>query len=251
MSRNKSYGVFADFYDELMQADYGLIADRIDEIVMRKQGRRGILLDLACGTGTLCEKLAEKGYDVIGVDISEEMLSAALEKKYESGLPVQYLRQDMRDIDMFGTIDVTVCTLDSLNHLESVSDVKKTFEKVLLFSEPDGLFIFDVNTVYKHRNVLGNNAFVYENDDVYCVWQNFLNGDDSVDIQLDFFEKDEESGLYERSAEDFSEICFPNDLTVKLLEESGFEVLGIYDGYSGNPVKENSERAVFAASKKS
>ena len=244
---DKSYGRFADFYDELMQADYQKISKRIDELVMSLYGKRGILLDLACGTGTLCELFSGMGYDVVGVDISQEMLSKALDKKYDSGLPVQYLCQDMRKIDMYGTIDVTVCTLDSINHLGSKADVVKTFERVSLFCEPNGLFILDVNTVYKHKNVLGNNTFVFENDDVYCVWQNFLNDDNSVEIQLDFFE--EENGRYLRTTEIFSEICFEREEISQMLENSGFEVVGVFDGYDERECEENSERALFVARK--
>lgn len=247
MNSNNGYGRFALFYDSLMQADYDKISNRIDSLVMEFYNKRGILLDLACGTGTLCEKMAKMGYDVVGVDTSQEMLSVALDKKYDSGLPIQYLCQDMRKIDMFGTIDVTVCTLDSINHLACKEDVFETFKKVSLFAEPDGLFIFDVNTTYKHKFVLADNTFVFENDEVYCVWQNFLNDDDSVDISLDLFEKDGES--YFRASESFSEISIPLDEIKNMLCESGFEVLGVYDGYENREVSDNSERAVFVARK--
>lgn len=247
MNCNNGYGRFALFYDSLMQADYDKISNRIDSLVMEFYNKRGILLDLACGTGTLCEKMAKMGYDVVGVDTSQEMLSVALDKKYDSGLPIQYLCQDMRKIDMFGTIDVTVCTLDSINHLACKEDVFETFKKVSLFAEPDGLFIFDVNTPYKHKFVLADNTFVFENDEVYCVWQNFLNDDNSVDISLDLFEKDGES--YFRASESFSEISIPLDEIKNMLCESGFEVLGVYDGYENREVSDNSERAVFVARK--
>lgn len=241
------YGRFADFYDSLMQADYEKIADRIDEIVLENYGKRGILLDVACGTGTLCELMAEKGYDVIGTDVSQEMLSVALDKKYDSGLPIQYLCQDMRKIDMYGTIDTIVCTLDSLNHLEDREDIFKTFQRVSLFCEPKGLFIFDINTPYKHKNVLGNNTFVFENDKVFCVWQNFLGDDDEVEIQLDLFEACEEK--YNRFTESFCEISVGLDEIKTMLEQNGFEVLGVYDGYDKREVSGTSERAVFACRK--
>lgn len=248
---NNGYGRFASFYDGLMQADYEKIADRIDEIVMKYYGKRGIFLDVACGTGSLCQKMAEKGYDVIGTDVSQEMLSVALDKKFDSGYNIQYLCQDMRKIDMYGTIDTTVCTLDSLNHLENVEDILQTFKRVSLFCEPDGLFIFDVNTPYKQKNVLGNNTFVFENDEVYCVWQNFLDdGDLSVEIQLDLFEKiNEKENDYFRISESFCEISVEIDKIKEMLESCDFEILGIFDGYSDKPLEEKSERAVFVAKK--
>lgn len=247
MKNNNGYGRFAFFYDALMQADYDKIAGRIDGLVMENYKKRGILLDIACGTGTLCEKFAKLGYDVVGTDISREMLSVALDKKFDSGLPIQYLCQDMRKIDMFGTIDVTVCTLDSINHLECKEDVLKTFGRVSLFAEPEGLFIFDVNTPYKHKNVLGDNTFVFENDGLYCVWQNFLGEDDSVDIQLDLFEKDGES--YYRSTESFGEIAIPLEEIREMLEGTGFEIIGVYDGYEDRELSPTSERALFVARK--
>lgn len=186
------YNAFARYYDELTaNIDYRKRALYFNEIINRYKTTEGmILLDLACGTGSISEEMARLGYDVIGVDYSDEMLGIAIEKKFDSGLNIQYLCQDMRNIDMFGTIDVTVCALDSINHLQSLDDVRKVFEKVALFAEPQGLFIFDINTVYKHRCVLANNTFTYETDNVYCVWENSLDtSTDSVKMHLEFFER--------------------------------------------------------------
>ena len=147
------------------------------------------------------------GYDMIGIDSSPMMLTQAQEKKYEYELPMLFLCQDMTDLDLFGTIDAAVCTLDSLNHLETADDIRKTIAKVGLFMNHGGIFIFDVNTIYKHREILGNNTFVYDCDDVYCVWQNQLSEDDSVEISLDIFEYDD--GAYFRESESFREIACP------------------------------------------
>lgn len=245
-----SYSAFARFYDKLQaQVDYDAIADFIDGCARRFGGRRGILLDLACGTGTLCEKMAGRGYDVIGVDASSEMLSEALDKKYDSGLEIQYLCQKMTELDMYGTIDVTVCTLDSINHLESFEDIKKTFERVSLFAYPDGMFIFDVNTPFKHREVLGSNTFVFDDEGLYCVWQNEYNeGDGSVNILLDFFEE-QEGGIYERTSECFKEIAFSDETMTAALEEAGFEVLARYDDYRTEPVDDKTQRIVYVCKK--
>ena len=244
------YTYFSQYYDILTDnVSYKTIAGRIDELVDRFSGRKNIFLDLACGTGSLSEEAAKLGYDVIGVDLSQEMLSEAINKKIESGYNIQYLCQDMRQLDMYGTVDVTVCVLDSLNHLESIDDVRKVFERVSLFAFPDGLFVFDVNTLYKHRNVLADNAFVYDKDDVFCVWQNSLRDDNSmVDIRLDFF-SETEKGRYVRCSEEFSETAYELSAIKKLLKDTGFEILGVYDGYTDNEVTENTERAVFAARK--
>ncbi|MBQ5311312.1 MAG: methyltransferase domain-containing protein [Oscillospiraceae bacterium] len=239
------YSDLAYFYDALTgNIDYGSIAQFIDRHVTELVGRRGILLDIACGTGSLCMEMSRLGYDVIGTDISESMLSAALERKYDSGLDIQYLCQDMRELDMYGTIDVTVCTLDSLNHLPSAADVRRVFDRVALFCEKDGLFIFDMNTPYKHREILADNTFVYDLDDVYCVWQSSFSAKDTrVDITLDIFERDGER--YARYSDELSERAYPADITEGALEAAGFDIIGRYDGYTDSPANDGSERIVY------
>ena len=243
------YGSFAYFYDRLTgNVPYEAMARQIEAYTLRFGGRKDILLDLACGTGSLSEQLARLGFDVIGVDSSEEMLNCALDKKFDSGLPIQYLRQDMRRLDMFGTIDVTVCSLDGINHLESKEDVLKVFERVSLFCDPAGLFIFDVNTLHKHRDVLADNAFIYSFDDFYCGWQNEYNKEDSsVRIYLDIFEQDGDK--YSRYSEDFREIYLSHEEIAELLEKAGMMVAAVYDGYSDEPLNEMSERAVYVCKK--
>lgn len=244
------YGSFAYFYDRLTEnVDYAGMAAQIDKWVERFGGRREILLDLACGTGSLSEALARRGFDVIGADSSEEMLGAALDKKFDSGLDIQYLRQDMRRLDMYGTVDVTVCALDSINHLSSERDALETFKCVSLFAYPDGMFIFDVNTLYKHESVLADMAFVFSLDGLYCGWQNEYNKtDSSVNICLDFFEEEQDGG-YRRYSEEFREIYLPPDHIEQMLDEAGFKILGVYDGYSEEQLHERSERAVYVCQK--
>ena len=244
-----SYSVFARYYDELTaNIDYKKRAEYFDAIIKKfKKTEGNILLDLACGTGSLSEQLARLGYDVVGVDNSEEMLSTAISKKFESGLPVQYLCQDMRRIDMFGTIDAAVCALDSINHLAELDDVAKTFAGVSFFSELGGLFIFDVNTAYKHRNILANNTFTYETEDVYCIWENTLDpADDTVRISLEFFERTD-SGLYSRSSESFSEIAYSEADIERLLAENGFELLAKYGDDTFEAPTETAQRIVYVA----
>ena len=154
-----NYNFFSYYYDKLTQnVNYQKRAQYFQKVIEKYLGEeKCILLDLACGTGSLSEEFAKMGYDVIGVDYSEEMLNIALDKKFDSGLNIQYLCQDMRNIDMFGTVKVTVCALDSINHLSSLEDIKKVFEKVSLFTEPGGIYIFDINTKYKHKKIFTAN----------------------------------------------------------------------------------------------
>lgn len=243
------YSAFARYYDELTaNIDYRKRAEYFHAIIQKyKSTKDSILLDLACGTGSISQEMARLGYDVIGVDNSDEMLGMAIEKKFDSGLDIQYLCQDMRQLDMFGTIDIAVCALDSINHLGSAEDVRKVFENVAFFSEIGGLFIFDVNTLYKHRNILADNTFTYETDRVYCVWENSLDrADDSVRMHLEFFEL-EENGMYSRSSDDLVERAYSEETIERLLEESGFELVAKFGDDSFDPPAEDSQRIVYAA----
>ncbi|MDE5772370.1 MAG: class I SAM-dependent methyltransferase [Ruminococcus sp.] len=244
-----SYSVFARYYDELTaNIDYKKRAEYFHEIINKfRSADNNILLDLACGTGSISEEMAKLGYDVIGVDNSQEMLGIAIEKKFDSGLDIQYLCQDMRNIDMFGTIGITICALDSINHLSCIDDVRKVFERVSLFSEYNGLFIFDVNTLYKHRKILADNTFTYETDNLYCIWENSLNKDtDEVRMNLEFFEL-EKNGLYSRSSDSFSEKAYSEEIIEKLLAGTNFEIIGKYGDDTFESPSETSQRIIYTA----
>ena len=244
-----SYSRFALYYDTLTKnISYKSRAEYFDRLIKKFDGTKGILLDFACGTGSLSEEFSKLGYDVIAIDKSQEMLSVALTKKIEHNLPIQYLHQDMTKLNLYGTVDVTVCALDSLNHLPDFNSVKKAFERVSLFSNPDALFIFDVNTIYKHKNIIADNTFVYDAEEVYCVWQNtFCEEENKININLDFFEKDGDS--YYRSEESFSEIAFSEESLDNALVEAGFIVEAKYDYDTENPVRIDSEKIIYVARK--
>lgn len=244
-----AYSCFADVYDILTSnIDYKELAAYYDRIITSHNGKRGILLDLACGTGSVSIEMKKLGYDVIGVDLSEEMLSAAKQKPHEG---IEYLCQDMCELDMYGTLDAVICVLDSINHLESEEDILRCFKSVSLFCDPQGLFVFDMNTLKKHREVLADNTFVYDMDDVYCVWQNYYDEADSgrVDISLDIFVRREDDS-YDRMYEDFSELALPIEKITELLDKAGFEVLDIYDYLSEHGGSEDCEKVLFCCAKK-
>ena len=245
-----SYDDFSRFYDLLTDnVEYEKRADYFCRLLSMCGINGGIMLDLACGTGSISVASADRGFDVIGVDSSIGMLNAARRKVYESGKDILLLNQSMDELDLFGTIDCAVCVLDSINHLDDEEQVRDTFEKVSLFMNPGGAFAFDVNTLYKHKNILADNAFVYDLDELYCVWQNSYNEEDgSVDIDIDFFE--EEDGAYYRSSESFTEQAYELDDISRWLEEAGFEVVGIYDDMTTESVTPETQRAVFLAKKK-
>lgn len=246
-----SYGDFAYFYDNLTDnVDYEKRCSYIKSLLAENGVGEGILLDLACGTGTMSLLLSDMGYDVIGVDASEDMLSVAQEKKMESGADVIFLCQRMEELDLFGTINACVSTLDSINHVTDEETVREIFRRVSLFMEDKGIFLFDVNTPYKHKYVLGDNTFVYDTDEVYCVWQNSTDENLVTTVNLDLFEKDEDDEeTYYRYSEEFTERAYDLDDIKKWLEDVKFEVVGIYEEMTKDSVKADTQRAVFVAKK--
>ena len=246
-----SYGNFAYFYDNLTDnVDYEKRCAYIRDLLAENGIGEGILLDLACGTGTVSLLMSDMGYDVIGVDASEDMLSVAQEKKMESGADVIFLCQRMEELDLFGTINACVSTLDSINHVTDEETVKEIFRRVSLFMEDKGLFVFDVNTPYKHREILGDNTFVYDTDEVYCVWQNSTDDNLVTTVNLDIFEKDEDDEeTYYRYSEEFSERAYDLENIKKWLESVKFEVVAVYEEMTKDNVKDDTQRAVFVARK--
>ncbi len=246
------YGDFAYYYDLLTgNVDYESRCDYISSLLAENGVSKGILLDLACGTGTMSLLLSEKGYDVIGVDASEEMLSQAQEKKMEKGADIIFLCQKMEELDLFGTINAAVSTLDSLNHVTDEEALREIFRRVSLFMEDGGIFLFDVNTPYKHKEVLGDNTFVYDMDEVYCVWQNTTDEELLTQVSLDIFEKDteDEEDVYFRYSEEFCERGYELGKIKGILEENKFEVMSVYEEMTKSPVGDKTERAVFVAKK--
>lgn len=241
-----SYNTFAEFYDSLTEnVNYNNISLFIDRVLAENSAGRGILLDLACGTGSLSILMSNLGFDVIGVDVSYEMLTKAMQKNYDSKEKILFLCQPMQKLDLYGTVDCVVCVLDSLNHINK-KDLRETFKRVSMFLNPGGYFIFDFNTEYKHKQILANNTFVYDCEDIYCVWQNSLKAD-KVDISLDFFKK--EKGAYYRSEESFSEYTYAEKDIKDIIFQSGLEIINCYDDYSFNQPNLQTQRIVYVTRK--
>lgn len=244
-----SYAVFSTYYDQLMRSvSYTQRCDQLCTLLDRYQVKPELVLDLACGTGSLTLELARRGFEPIGVDASPEMLSEAQQKAAEAGQSILFLCQKMQKLDLYGTVGAVFCTLDSINHLTKPVDVQETFRRVSLFLEPGGLFLFDVNTVYKHQNVLSDHTFVLETDDVFCVWQNELQPDQvTVQIQLDFFSRRDK--LYMRSSERFRERAYTEEELSAWLREAGLEVLEYCAERSLKKPSPDTERIIFVARK--
>lgn len=244
-----SYGIFAKYYDALMRdVDYAARTDYICKI-FRKYGLCGnTVLDLACGTGAITYELVKRGFDVIGVDKSEQMLAEAVGKNGGMVQNPMFICQDMKNLDLYGTVSAAVSVLDGINHLDNCQSVKTAFSRVSLFLDKGGLFVFDLNSPYKIENTLGNNTFVYDLDEVYCVWQNSYDSKKRrCNFELTFFEFDGEH--YTRSDESFSETVYSTDEIEKILVDSGFFLEAVYDDMCFQSPKEKSERLIYVARK--
>jgi len=240
-----SYNSFASVYDELTKnVDYKGRALYIKEILEKYNITDGLLLDLACGTGSLSIELSKLGFEVIGTDASFDMLSEAQNKAFSEEENIMFLCQKMEETDLYGSVRAIVCALDSINHLTDYELVKKTFKNLKNFLDTDGIIIFDANTLYKHQKVLANNIFIYDEKNVFCAWRNKLLEDNkTVNINLDFFVKDEEN--YFRCGENFNEVAYTDNELTKAVEESGFSVLSRYHESTLDLPTETTERVTY------
>ena len=243
------YSSFAEFYDILMSdVDYKGRAKYLLKLFKKHGKMPTLLLDLACGTGAFSNEMALGGIEVIGIDASEEMLSIARENSADKGTDVLFLCQRAEELDLYGTVDGVICCLDSINHITDLRKLKAAFKKVSLFMEQGSLFIFDVNTPFKHSDILADNTFVIEQDDIFCVWQNEYDAPKGItDISLDFFVKDGED--YKRYSDSFSERVYSFDKLSDLLSEAGLEVEAIYEDMKTCACGDTAERAIFVTRK--
>ena len=241
------YNDFALFYDALMlDANYKTRAEYISKLFTKYDRLPALMLDFACGTGGFSLEFAKRQIEVIGVDPSEGMLSIAKAKAEKENLSVMFLAQTASELDLYGTVDGAICCLDSINHITDPAELFKLFKKIALFLEKDRLFIFDVNTVYKHKNILADNTFVIEEDGVFCTWQNFLCDDGkTVDIYLDFFK--EQNGAYTRFSDNFSERAYTDKELKTMLTKAGFKVLDVLGDLSFAKPENKSERNIYIA----
>lgn len=244
-----SYDAFAPFYDRFVGAavDYAGRAAYFDSILLPLVGRRGLLLDLACGTGALSVELSRLGWEVIGTDASWQMLSIAQQKAQDAGQDILFLCQRMEALDLYGTVEACVCALDSLNHITCQKRLRRVFERVALFLSPGGVFMFDLNTPYKHRALLSDNCYVFEQEDAVCVWQN-RTAKNLTEVALDFFERGRD-GRYTRSCERFFQRAYPLAAIKRLAASCGLETLAVYGDDSLSPPRKTAARAIFVTRK--
>lgn len=244
-----SYRDFARFYDRLTEnIDYREFAEPyLKALCSFKTPKGGSLLDLACGSGSFSVIMEEHGYIVTGADLSEGMLTAAAAKSHG----IRWLRLDMTSLPFDSEFDSVICCLDSINHLEDLDEIQKTFSGVYRSLKKGGLFLADLNTPFKHKKVLADNAFVFDYEGLFCSWQNELDPHCPlcrVDMFLDFFEENK-NGSYTRYTDSLSEIAPDPEEIVQMLAESGFSVKSVTDFPSGKKLSPKSEKYMVAALK--
>ncbi len=261
MSGCEGYHAIARVYDRLnADIDYVSWADFFELCFDRfLPARPEIVLDLACGTGSMTLQLASRGYDMIGVDGSADMLSEAFTRA--QGDPrILWLQQDMRELELYGTVGAVTCCLDSLNYLLSIDDLHRVFSLVHNYLDPEGLFLFDMNTPYKFANIYGNNAYILEDElvwdegtpeeeraAVFCGWQNHYDSETAVcDFDLSIFEELPD-GHYRREDEHQQERCYTQEEILAALADTGFALVGIWSDTSFSPTAETDERRYFCA----
>lgn len=240
----EAYTGFAEVYDLFMDnVPYEQWAEYIAGLLGEYGIRDGLVLDLGCGTGTMTELLAGAGYDMIGIDCSEEMLEEALEKREASGRDILYLCQDMREFELYGTVRAIVCVCDSMNYILEEEEVLGILTSAARnYLDYGGLFIFDLNTEYKYREILGEQTIAENREEGSFIWENYYDEDARInEYQLTLFVREEE-GLYRKYEENHYQKAYSLETIQGLVERSGLKLLHIYDAFTREPAREDSER---------
>ncbi len=244
----EAYTGFAEVYDTFMDnIPYKEWAKYIQGLLEEYGIRDGLVLELGCGTGTVTELLAEAGYDMIGVDNSGEMLGTAIEKREESGHDILYLCQDMREFELYGTVRAVVSVCDSMNYITEYEDLVKVFRLVNNYLDPGGFFIFDLNTPYKYREILGDNTFAESREDSAFIWENMFDEETGVnEYDLTLFVREKE-GVYSRYEETHFQKAYTDQEIIRALKKAGMEPVAMYDAFTREPVREDSQRIYVIA----
>lgn len=238
-----AYNSFAWVYDTLMDnIPYDEWTEYLVELLREYGVSEGLLLDMGCGTGNVTERLAAFGYDMIGIDNSEEMLMEARDKMVQSGRDILYLLQDMRSFELYGTVAAAVSICDSMNYILEIEDLQKVFRLVNNYLDPGGVFIFDFNTSYKYKEVIGDQIIAENRDDCSFIWENSFDEEDQINIyDLTIFIQ-ENGDLFRRYQETHYQRAWQTDELIQAAESAGMKVLNIYDAFTHSSPRPDSER---------
>lgn len=245
----EAYAGFAEVYDQFMDnvpyAEWcGYVCEQLTEYNIND----GLILELGCGTGTFTELLASRGYDMIGVDNAEDMLAIAMEKKAASGHEILYLLQDMREFELYGTVRAVVSVCDCMNYVTDPAELLSVFKLVWNYLDWDGLFIFDMNTVYKYRELLGDNVFAENRENCSFIWENVFDEQEMLnEYGMTFFIK--EGNSYQKYEEEHYQRAYELNQVIELLEKAGLSFVKACDAMTHQPLSSDSERQVIIARK--
>lgn len=259
-----AYTSFAQVYDLFMDnVPYDKWCSWICDYLRKEKVEDGLILDLGCGTGKLTRLMAKEGYDMIGIDMSYDMLDIAREQEMfaqmevmdqmeamDQGREILYLQQDMREFELYGTVRAIYSSCDCINYLMEEEDVEAVFRLANNYLDPEGLFIFDVNTPYKYEKLLGDNTFAEDREESSFIWNNFYDKEEGVNqYDLSIFVR-EEDGRFQRFRETHYQRSYSLETLKTLIERSGMEFVAAFDAYSYEPVREDSEKITIVAREK-
>ena len=243
----ESYTGFAEFYDLFMDnIPYEEWSKYLISLLKENNINDGIVLDMVCGTGNITEFLAKAGYDMIGIDNSEDMLMEAMNKRYDTGLDILYLCQDMRDFELYGTVAAAVSICDSMNYILEYDDLVKVFKLVNNYLDPNGLFIFDLNTIHKYE-CMGDSTIAENREEGSFIWENSYYPDKKLNqYDLTIFAKDEDD-RYTKFEETHLQRGYSIEEIKSALKDAGLIFVDSYSAFSKNPISENDERIYILA----
>lgn len=243
-----SYESFAKVYDLFMDnIPYPQWCEYLHALLLRYDVADGLVLELGCGTGSMTELLAGCGYDMIGVDNSVEMLEIALEKRDISGHDILYLLQDMRSFELYGTVKAVVSVCDSINYVTDPEELCEVFSLVNNYLDPGGIFIFDLNTIYKYEEVLGDTVIAENREESSFIWENWYDAEGQInEYDLTLFIR-REDGLYEKYEETHYQRAYQITEIKNLLARAGLKLEAVYEAFTDQEPDETCERVYFIA----
>lgn len=243
-----AYKSFAQVYDLFMNnVPYEEWCRYLTGLLEEYGISEGLLLELGCGTGSMTELLSQKGYDMIGVDNSEDMLEIAMDKRVDSGHDILYLLQDMREFELYGTVRAVISICDSMNYILEEEDLLQVFRLVNNYLDPGGYFIFDLNTIYKYEQI-GESTIAENLEEASFIWDNFYDTETQInEYELAIFIPEGEEGLYRKYEEFHEQRGYDPEVIRRLLEEAGMQFVAAYDAFTRNPVRPDSERIYVIA----
>ena len=246
-----SYESFARVYDDFMDnIPYDEWAGYVISLLKEKGIEEGLLLDLGCGTGNITQRLAKSGYDMIGVDNSAEMLEIAQEKNIEEESQILYLLQDMREFELYGTVRAVISICDSMNYIIEYEDLTEVFRLVNNYLDPEGYFIFDMNTLYKYETILADNTIAADRETMSFIWDNYFYEEERInEYNLNLFLQ-EEDGRYRKFTETHYQKAYTIDEVKQAITDGGMECIAIYDAFTREAPRKDSQRVYVIAREK-